>query len=496
MDHRGEQKKNRGKSLVSPVVPLALQKFRQASSMIAAEGADLIVGLFVMLVVEHTHGARGLGIFAFLMATMFFARYISIFGLARWVELEIAREKDERRQVDTIARGVQAVVCTSVCGGILLLISSVFTMAHTQIGEHFVAYVLLALILPFANLNSLKLAILHGRGQHEVVVWHRLVRHGLLLLAIYFLSSAGFAPSLLLFCYLFAEVVTTFRLRKSLRFPQLRCIFRQPVELVATLKAGKTHVFADNGLDLLLHIDFFILGFVVNEWEIGFYASAAILVRFCLVVSLGLRPLFRRYYSLVVQQRGVAGLLQTVALHGGLLFGLQAVLTLFILMFFPQVLNFFFALRSGLGVSYEIFLIFLPGLLFFSTFSALEPVFEALDEAESLKAMTVGLSILNFTLTAILVPMTGIEGAAVATMLTMLAHFFCFHSLLPYHFPLSRATFVAGAMIVYLLFVLFSDLAITSFLKFFLATGVLLGSLYCCGVLGVETKKEEEIHSV
>ena len=465
------------------------RKIWQIFAVVGEEALELFIGLLVLLLVEHAYGPAGLGLFAFLMALMFVARYITVWGITRYVEIETAKSTKGKEQDAIVSGGLRALIMTSLAGSCFLFATSGFDARHTLVGEWLISYFFVAALLPFANLNALKFAILNGRGEHGLVARHRLIKHIILLVIIFFLTSTHIHPSFLLVAYLLAEFITAIRLRRSLKFPKFRGLFRQPATAVATLKKGQSYLFTDNGLDLLLNIDFFILGLFVNEWRLGVYAEAAMLVRLCLIISLGLRPILRRRYTLIVKEHSITHLLATLARHSGLLFTLQGGLALLTLLYFPMVFDFFFAVRTASAASFEIFLLFVPGLLFFTTFSTLEPVFEATGKPFLLKKLTITVTIINIILTSILVSVSGIAGAATATMLTMLVHFLLFIHWLPFPLALGRNTFITAAMALYIVYQLFGQWPGHPMLTAVLAPCSLILTFYGCGLYGVEEKR-------
>ncbi len=460
---------------------------------IGEEGFELVVGLLVMILVEHRYGTSGLGLFAFLMAAMYAVRYLSLFGIARHVEIDIASFVSEQEGGDLISKGLQAILITSITGSVLLLATAGFNSSHTHVSEQIIAYFLVAALIPFANCNSLKFSILNGQGKHGQVARLRMIRHGVILLVIFFLTNIHPPPSFLLAAYLLAEIYTANRLRKIYRFPKtLRTVLRRPSQVFLTLKEGMEHLFTDNGLDLLLNIDLFILGFFVNDWKLGIYAEAAILVRLCLIISVGIKPILRRQYNLMVKENRITQLIDTIGRHGAALFSIQGCMALLTLLYYPGILDFFFDIRGEASASLHIFLIFVPGLIFFNTFSALEPVYEAIQHAASLRNLTLTVTIINILLTILLVPAAGIQGAATATMLTMLAHFFLFNSMLPFYFEPKKTTFLAAGLALYLLYLLLDNIGGHPLLYFWVAPLLLLTLFYGCGLFGIRTNSGKE----
>jgi O-antigen/teichoic acid export membrane protein len=453
---------------------------------IGEEALELVIALLVMILVERTHGPQGLGIYAYLTACLYAVRYLANYGVSRYVEREIAITTDAFHQHQLTQRGMQAHVITGLAGALLLLISAGFDTAHTQIQERMAAYAIIAIILPLANLNQFKLSILNGQGSHGRVALLRMLRHGIILGAMVVVTRMGLPPSYLIIAYLPAEIVLSARLRRYIQLPRYRTAFSQPKLVLETLKKGEAYLFTDNALDLLLNIDLFVLGLFVTAGDLGVYAQAAVLVRFFLIVPVALKPILRRIYGILSTQHQIALLTDQLRRNTAILFGLHAVLALLMLLYFPSVLDFFFDTRVAAARSFHIFIIFVPGLIFFGPFCAQEPIYEALERAEDLKGLTLVVAAINLILTFYLVPVAGFFGAATATMITMLIYVGLFGRKLDIMRGIDKATFLIAGFGLYLLYVLLSWLGWGAAITIW-AGPMLLGLLfYACGVFGVQ----------
>ena len=457
-------------------------KVRQVLISIGEEAFELGVSLLTMIMVERTYGQQGLGIYAYLTACLYTVRYAADFGVARYTERQTARMAEPGSQQRLIHQSTQATLITGMVGAAVLLATAGFDTSHTRVQERFFAYVIMALILPAANLNRLKLSILHGRGAHQQVANVRMQRHGLILVGTFLLCGAGVAPSYLLIAVLIADGFTAVQLRRYLILPPIRDLLRQMRRILVTLRQSRVYLFADNALDMLLNIDLFVLGLFVNAWDLGIYAEAAVLVRFFLIVPVGIKPILRRRYIQVTDPKGTQTMDYLVRRHASILFSLHAVLALVVILNFPAVLDLFFETHGETRQALNLFQVFLPGLIFFGPWTALEPVYEAFNRIQRLKRLTLFVSAVNLILTFYLVPAAGVAGAAAATMLTMLIYFLLFGRRLGMKHQVDKFTYLAAGMGLYLIY------AALSWLSWPGAVTILLGPLlavllfYACGV--------------
>lgn len=440
----------------------AMQYIFQMRTYFASVGEEvfeLVAALLVMVVVERHYGQPGLGIYAFLTAGLFAARYAANFGVAQHVAREVALHDGYRSKQNAIYEtGYRALILTGLVVGAGVLATAFFDSGHTRIEERVGAYLIIALTVPVANLNALKLSVLEGLGRHGLVARLRSMRYGLMLGAVIVLSGLDVPPSYLLAAVLAADVVMIRFIRPHLAAPPLNVVIGGFRNAVDTLKRGRAYLFCDDGLTLLINIDMFVLGLFVNAWDLGVYAEAAVLIRCFLIVPAAVKPIFKQRYTAMVARGRMADLAGMVRRRTVFLFSLHAVMAIWVLIYFPKVLDLFFEIQPDFGgelrMSYRIFAIVVPGLMFFSALCAQEPLLEAIGQAERLKQLTIRMAVINLLLTFYLVPAAGPAGAAAATMLTMLIYFVLFGRHLPEILRIRKFDYAIAGLSVYLVYML------------------------------------------
>jgi O-antigen/teichoic acid export membrane protein len=464
-------------------------KAYQFVATIGEEALELIITLWILIMVERTYGQQGVGIYSYLMALLFIARYTANFGVARHVEHEIAiisRDGPQRQQL--ITSGFQTTVITSLTTAILLLVTAGFDTAHTRIEERLVAYLIIGLILPIANLNHFKLSILQGLGRHTRVAHLRTCRYGVLLGFVWVLTRLHIPPSYLLLAYLLSETFMVVMVRRHLKLPGFKTVFQHPRHVVDTLKRGNAYLFTDNGLDVLLNLDLFVLGLFVSAWDLGVYAEAAVIVRFFLVIPAGIKPIFRRRYNKMAAQEATTALHALVRRRTSVLFSLHAILAVCVLLTYPAVLNFFFHTRGEEMLSFRIFSVFVPGLIFYGAFYAQDSLYEAVGQVAHLRRLTMITSGINVVLAFYLVPVAGFYGAALATMITMLLYFALFGRDLTPPIRIDKTTYMVAGLAVYLVYTLFEGWDMGTTASTWLAPLLLWLLFYLIGMFGVATR--------
>jgi len=454
--------------------------------VIGEEAFELIIALWILIMVERAYGQQGVGIYSYLMALLYIARYIANFGVARHVEHEIAilGDKSPQRQ-QLITSGFQATIATGLTAAILLLATAGFDTAHTRIEERLAAYFIIGLALPVANLNYLKLSILQGLGQHSRVAHLRICRYAILLGFMLILTRLHVPPSYLILAYLLSEIFMAVLIRRHLKFPGFKAFWQHPRHIVDTLKRGNAYLFTDNGLDVLLNLDLFVLGLFVSAWDLGVYAEAAVIVRFFLVIPAGIKPVLRRRYNMMAARAETTALYALVRRRTSVLFSLHAILAVCVLLTYPVVLNFFFKTRGEEMLSFNIFSVFVPGLIFYGAFSAQDPLYEAVGQVAHLRRLTMITSGINVVLTFYLVPVAGFYGAAIATMLTMLLYFGLFGRDLSLPIQFDKITYIVAGLAVYLMYTMLGGWGLGVAASYWLAPVLLWVLFYLIGLFGV-----------
>ncbi len=427
-----------------------------ATVAVGEEALELLITLWILIMVERAYGQQGVGIYAYLIALLYMARYIADFGVARHLEHEIAvsGQEDTGRQ-RLIAAGLQTTLTTGLAAAVLIVATAGFDTAHTRIEEKLPGYLLVGSILPVANLNFYKLSILQGMGRHARVAKLSMARYIMILMGMLVLTRLRVPPSFLPLAILVSELAMVVLIRRHIKLRGLKVLLRQPGRIKKTLKQGQAYLFTDNGLDVLLNLDLFVLGLFVSAWDLGVYAEAAVIVRFFLIIPVGMKPILRRRYNILAAQDEIVALKTMVRRVTAALFSLHALLAVGVLLSFPVVLNFFFDTRGEEMVSFRLFAVFIPGLLFYSAFSAQEPLYEATGQIARLRRLTLAASGTNLVLTFYLVPFAGTHGAAVATMLTMLLYFLLFGRGLAAGPVFDKPTYITAGLAVYLVYTFF-----------------------------------------
>lgn len=438
--------------MTSGIIPTKIRDFSYSVS----EGAfGLVINLLVMILVERHLGERGLGIFSYLLSLYFIIGFISDFGISKFVEHALATGQVKERASKLFSYAFQAVLLVSIFFGIILIFTAAFDTAQTRVEEKIAAYFILALILPFRNLNKLLLSFLEAKASHDITAKLKIRKRLILIGLIYVFLLLNVPASLLMIGYLISEAIITINawikvplslsLRPWIGWRKLRILLSQ----------SSSYLFTDDVLDVVLYLDFFLLGFFISSEALGVYAEASILVRAFLIIPFGLKPLFYSHYCRLASQ----GRNQEAAIFfkrsTAVLFFILSALSLYILVYYPVILHKLFYTQGYDLISFRIFSILLPGLLLFSTFSIHEPIYEALGDIRVYQKLVLLVSFINLFLNAFMIPFAGFIGAAWATTISLFFYFFLFGRRFKSSIRINKKTYLLSSGVIYFLYILF-----------------------------------------
>lgn len=450
---------------------------------------DLITYLAVMILVQRAYGPAGLGVFAYLTSLLLISAFLSEFGIPRFVEVSVGRRP---RNLDAILTdGHRAILAGTAICALVMLFGIVYAREATRIEDRLIIYVLAMPCVLFKNLNSLRFAALHGSGEHGRANRLKAMNRLAFLAAVYLLQLIRVPPAWLMGAFLIGDAWTCFRGRKTLRLPRLRRMGTgTPLKEVFT--RSRRHILTDDALDVVFYADFLILGVFVSSADLGVYAQALILVRMFLILPVGVQPILREKYLARAEAHRLAASFDRVRFATRVVFAVQALLALYALDFFPEILSGVLRSQHRLPISFRCFEMILPGLMLFSPLIILEPVYEAIDRMESFRALALFVAAANLGLNIYLVPYAGITGAAAATSLSMFIYFIGFGREFRADIaPLKKDFWYAGAA-VYLVFILSRHSGLGGLARFILLPAVWMAMLKLIAFFNPDNRKMPE----
>ncbi|MDY6952747.1 MAG: oligosaccharide flippase family protein, partial [Thermodesulfobacteriota bacterium] len=243
---------------------MALQRVREFSLVIGENTLELIAYLLAMVLVERALGQEGLGVYSYLLSLFMIGGYVTEFGIPRYVEQEIPSNK--AREDAIVKEAFQATIMLGLlCVGLSFL-TGAYDAAHTRVQEKAGAYLIIGTSIPFRNVNRLKMAILHGHGRHDDVAKVETYKRLAFLGAIFVLLLFQLPASYLVLSFLIAELFALVLAAKKAPMPPMRDVWGKRHLFRQTLKKAQRFLFTDDAFDMILYVDFLVLGLYVTSW--------------------------------------------------------------------------------------------------------------------------------------------------------------------------------------------------------------------------------------
>lgn len=400
-------------------------RFTELSVVAGGRAVEVATTLVALIWVERACGQTGLGIFSYVCSLYFIASSLAEWGLPHYVERETALSAESGSDSTAALRGAfQTVLALGILVAVILAASSAFDAAQTRIEEKMGAYILAGLAVPIRNLNRLRMALLNGLGRHEEAARMQGMKHLVFLVVLWIFLGLKVPPSALIGSYLAGELVLAAAIRRRRKLFPLRSVLGgSSAAFRSTLREGSRFVLTDDPIGTILFIDLLVLGYFISAWDLGVYAEASALARLFLLIPAAILPMLRRKYCVLALHED--GLRASILAHGtaARLFALHCLLALYAVYFYPGALHLFFKTGGEEALSFKIFEVLVPGLLLSVSAMALEPLFEAIGNPDSLRKLMSAVLGVNLLLNVTMVPVAGLFGAAVATTASMLLYF-------------------------------------------------------------------------
>jgi O-antigen/teichoic acid export membrane protein len=460
------------------------QKIREFSLVIGENALELAVNLFAMVLVERAQGQEGLGVYSYLLSLFFVVGYLSELGVPRYVEREMPL--NEKRQDEIIKDAVQATIVLGLVCVILSLMTGALDAAHMRTKGMAAAFLIIGISIPFRNLNRLRISILHGQGRHDEVAKLETKKRLAFLVSIFALLTFRVGTPFLVLSFLATELVTLVLAARKVTLPPARNARRDLHRLRNTLRESGKYLLTDDAFDVVLYVDFLVLGLFVSSWDLGVYAEASILARFFLIIPMSIRPIFRHKYCVLAAKKNSVEAGKMVRRTTAILFYVHSVMALYTLLYYTQILQAFFHTRGEAFVSYRIFTVIIPGLLFYSSVTASDAIYEAQGRIKALRTMVLVITAANLVLNLYLVPFARVFGAATATTISMLLYFVMFGMHVPQMFRLKKMSFFLAGGGVYLTYVLVQSIQVGWLLTVFALPIVLFLIFFFIGFFDLE----------
>ena len=387
--------------------------------------------LLLRIVLGRELGPSGLGVYTLVFTIYMFGMQFAAFGIGAALTKYVAEFSDNLAKTkEYISSGlIGSFVTGSIMGVFLYLLSEIISINIFRIPEMASLLNITALCFPFIAINKAVLGALNGFRSMKTFAFIDVTLNTTVLLSSVFLvlfldmnvfgAVLGFViPTIIM------GLIVTFFVRSNFVFPDRT--FLQNGILRNVLRFGFYVVLGNSIGYIYTHIDSLMIGYYLNETDVGLYAVAAIFIQGITLIPSAIQrvnsPIITKNHA-KKEYEPIVKLLKNVTLK---VFLLSLFLSLFLVVFGKILISIIF--EDVFLPAYLPLIILLIGYTVYSTFMSIGTFYASIGHVELSYKLALFSAILNIVLNIIFIPRYGIVGAAVATSTSLvvltLMHFF------------------------------------------------------------------------
>ena len=388
-----------------------------------------ILAYFYRIVIAREFGPEIYGIFS--LAIMIMAWFITIFslgiidGIIRFIS--IYRGKNEKDKIKYLVKlSSTFLLISGIIAGLIMYFSASYISINLFHNENLISFIKwLGIFLPVYLFASFFLSVLQA---YEKITWYSFIRNildnGIKLLAIIIFIWIGFnSKNAVIYSYILG-FVSMFLLSFYLctyKIPELFKKYKLKSEDKNIIRKDLFSyswplVFSGMIATILTQIDSFAIGYYNNAAQVGIYNTAVPIASLLGVIPSLLIPLF---FPIITKEfsRNNKELIKGLTKQFGKWVFIFNLPFFIIMIFFPgAIINLFFG-PSYIAAENSLRLLSI-GFLFYSIFIISENTLSMAGKTKIILLDITIASILNLVLNIIFVPKYGINGAALATMIS------------------------------------------------------------------------------
>ena len=386
--------------------------------------------LLLRIVLGRELGPSGLGVYTLVFTIYMFGMQFAAFGIGAALTKYVAEFSDNLAKTkEYISSGlIGSFVTGSIMGVFLYLLSEIISINIFRIPEMASLLNITALCFPFIAINKAVLGALNGFRKMKTFAFIDVTLNTtVLLLSVFlvlFLDMNAFGAVLgFVVPTIIMGLIVTFFVRSNFVFPDRT--FLQNGILRNVLRFGFYVVLGNSIGYIYTHIDSLMIGYYLNETDVGLYAVAAIFIQGITLIPSAIQrvnsPIITKNHA-KKEYEPIVKLLKNVTVK---VFLLSLFLSLFLVVFGKILISTIF--EDVFLPAYLPLIILLIGYTVYSTFMSIGTFYASIGHVELSYKLALFSAILNIVLNIIFIPKYGIVGAAVATSTSLvvltLVHF-------------------------------------------------------------------------
>ncbi|MCO6042260.1 flippase [Thermococcus alcaliphilus] len=400
----------------------ALQRIARGTGIVfAGTVISMFLGFLSRAIIARYFSTGEYGVFNLALTILSIALVVATLGFPNALPREVAfyKEKEPSRLEKLIPTALIIVTLNSLAIMVLLILSSEFIAQIFNEARLDYALEIVVISLPFSAVIGVIISITQGFGRvREKVYFQNVIYPTIWLVLVLFLYVFALSFSLLFFTYVLAQGVTCILLCLEVfrtRLFELRFSF--------DLKLGKELIVFSIPLMLTGILWFFMgwadtlmLGYYKTSESVGLYNAATLLARFLPILLTSAEFVYIPIASSLYARNEIAMIRKTYSILTKWIFLLTLPLSSVIFLFPENVILYVFGSKY-IKASSALQILSL-GFMFHISLGLNGGTLIAIKKSNFLVMSNLISTVFNVMINAILIPIYGIEGAAVATVIS------------------------------------------------------------------------------
>ena len=374
--------------------------------------------LLLRIILGRELGPEGLGVYTLVFTIYIFGMQFAAFGIGAALTKYIAEFSDDLAKTrEYISSGmVGSIIAGSLMGVILLLLSGTISIIIFNIPEMHDLLIITAICFPFIAIHKAVIGALNGfRSMKAYAFLNIALNASVLIISVFMVLYLNMAVTGAVLGFVIPTIIlgliSVLFVRSYLMFPNKSLL--QNKILKDVLHFGFYVVLGNSIGYIYTHIDSLMIGYYLDETEVGFYAVSIILVQGITLIPSAVQrvtsPMIARSYA-KKEYDSVQKLLRSVTLK---VFLISLMLSLFLLIFGRTLIISIF--EEVFLPAYLPLLILLIGYTIYSMFMSIGTFYASIGHVQLSYKIAFFSAVLSIALNVLFIPRLGIIGAAIAT---------------------------------------------------------------------------------
>ena len=379
--------------------------------------------LLLRVVLGRELGPDGLGIYTLVFTIYMFGMQFAAFGIGAALTKYVAEFNGELEKIrEYVSSGIIGSSVTGFLIGIILFtLSKTISINIFNIPEMSLLLQITALCFPFIAINKAVIGSLNGfRSMKNFAFLNIALNTSILIVSIFMVISLNMNVVGAVLGFVLPTIIIGFIsiifVHSYLMVPEMS--FLKNDNLRDVLHFGFYVVLGNSIGYIYTHIDSIMIGYYLNETEVGYYAISAMFIQGITLIPSAIQrvtsPMIARSYA-KKEYDSIHNLLKSITLK---VFLISFMISLFLAIFGKTLIITIF--DNVFLPAYFPMLILLAGYTIYSMFMSIGTFYSSIGRVQLSYKIALFSAILSIITNALFIPRFGIIGAAMATSITLI----------------------------------------------------------------------------